>query len=294
MVEPTIDARTNHYSAKMRLLNDHTENGWVVSRWTATGEPEHVGDSLIWTGLTMAVLSCPDGERYERALLDMLEVENGAMVRYEPLPKRYRKNNAVTWDGVLGVIRGLSSRLLRCDGVADVWRPAWQLHMDFREAHGGRFHDYARATVPPGFPALHGAIRHALELGPRPSRLDLELLNAAIVSWAGAVTAAKQPAYRLNLAWLAIRSMEDLGYKMPRAGFCTATRGARVPTIDNYCGRGNIREWVEGFTFNKWEFRHQRSGAWETPDGKPGLKTPALDLLLGLVEGWEILEHGNR
>src|SRR5688500_14090048 len=62
-----------------RLMEELQEGGYVVSRWS-DGSPEHVGDSLIWSGLAMAVLPCDAGRPILDAILRSLEERGGAFV----------------------------------------------------------------------------------------------------------------------------------------------------------------------------------------------------------------------
>jgi len=73
-----------------------------------------------------------------------------------------------------------------------------------------------------------------------------------------------------------------------RASFCGAAKAADMPTVDHWCSHKDIGEYIDSFEYNQWEYRHQRSGAWETPDGKEGLETPGLDLLVALVAKYNL------
>ncbi len=64
-------------------------------------------------------------------------------------------------------------------------------------------------------------------------------------------------------------------------------RGVDIPLIDHKCGRGDLKGWIDAFKFNEWEYRHQRSGKWEQPDGD-GDETPGLDLITAIRAAYDI------
>jgi hypothetical protein len=39
---------------------------------------------------------------------------------------------------------------------------------------------------------------------------------------------------------------------------CDVTRGMDIPTLDDWCGRGDLARWIAGYQYNHWEYRAQR------------------------------------
>lgn len=290
---PTPEYVLIYKEAKSRLFQNHIENGWVVSRW-ADGSPEHEGEGLLWTGTLLTVLSCQEGENIEDKLIAMVRANNGSLVRVSPLGE-YRDGREITYDGVIGLYRGISSRLARCPSSLSKWRVPWRLHLDALDANEGRFHPNAPAKTPPGFSPVQDLITEKLGLGDGPSDVQIGVMVREISVWAAGVVLSKKPAYRLNLGFLHMQVLEDMGRlgDYERNLFCANTGGADVPLIDHWCGRKDIAEYIDTFEFNKWEYRHQRSGKWEKPDGKPGLSTPGLDLLVALVAKYDLIGGDN-
>lgn len=288
---PMLDHVALYGGLVTRLFENHMEGPFVVSRWAESGEPEHQGEGLLWSGVALSSMRCEEGRQIEDGLIAMIEENDGFLIRFSPLGE-YAGGREITWDGAVGLYHGIASRLDRCPDSPERWSPVWASHLAALERADGRLHPNTTVRVPPAHGALLGAIGARLELADPPSANAVRALGLVLAEWAAAVVVTKSPAYRLNLAMLTIEAMEWLGHSMEqtRALFCTQTRGVRIPTVDAHCGRGSLRTWVEHeFDLNIWEFRHQRSGSWESPDGKPGLETPGLDGLVGLTRGWEIL-----
>ncbi len=94
----------------------------------------------------------------------------------------------------------------------------------------------------------------------------------------------------MNLGFLTLETLEDLGDDISNSGrndFCAATRGVQIATVDEWCGRGGLKDWISNFQFDRYEYAFQRSGSWESPDGN-GDKTPALDLLVAMRQVYNL------
>lgn len=95
-----------------------------------------------------------------------------------------------------------------------------------------------------------------------------------------------QACFRVNLALLALQTTEELGGKTSAAGrdlFCLNTRGARIETVEHYCGRSSLDGYLDGFRENVWIYQHQRCPGWESPDAN-GDQEPGLDYLAGVMD----------
>jgi hypothetical protein len=265
-VEPTSEESATFHEASTRLLAMTSPAGWVVSRWD-DGSIEHTGDSLLWTGMAMGALSCDDGVEPERALLDMLS--SGEVYRHPSKPK------PVSMDGQLGMFWGIAQRVRRCPETAARWADALSR--------------YVPENVPQPFLKLLSAVSAEVGLGSPPR--ELASLADAVNGWALAVVTSKAAAYRIHLGLLSYETLEAAGVSLPfgaREKFCLVTKGVDMPTVDHFCGRGALKAWADNFTYDSYEYRHQRA-KWEDADGKLGLHTPALDLIVAMRELYDPL-----
>src|SRR4051812_540778 len=74
-----------------RLIDDFQERGYVVSR-KRNGDPEHQGDSALWTAIAMGSLPCDKGQIFQDALIESLARHDGRFERIDPLPESYVGN----------------------------------------------------------------------------------------------------------------------------------------------------------------------------------------------------------
>lgn len=275
--------------ASQRLVARFIENGWVVSR-NAEGGPEHVGEGLIWAGVALSTLSCEQGTALEDHLIKMIYDQGGALVRYEPLGE-YEGGREVTLDGALGLYLGVAYRIAHCAESKLKWQVPIAFHFKFLEANDYHLHLNVGAKLGRPFDYLLDLLRYRLRLLDRmPDVHRFSLLEAALVAWSKGVTATKSACYRINLAWIALQTALELGVEQGETGkaaFCRATKNADIPIIDHYCGRTDIKSYIANFKYDEWEYRHQRCGGWESPDGQ-GLETPALDLLVALKMAYNL------
>lgn len=271
--------------ASQRLTDGFVDRGWVVTR-KPDGSPEHVGEGLIWSGVAMAAMTCEKGSDLELRVQEVITRWGGGLVRYEPLGE-YAGGGEVTLDGALGLYYGIASRIARCPGSADSWRPVIEMHLDYLSRTGGRFNQNSSSTLAGDFDYVLSSIadRLSIDWTGRLSHSGLQTLMVELSGWAAVVNATHKAAFRINLAFITIQTIEVLGIAIPEEGrnrFCAATRGVDIPTVDHWCGRKDIRDWINHFTFNLWEYRHQRSGSWEGEPDADGDQTPGLDLLVAI------------
>ncbi len=285
LAEPSVEQ--TYIDASNRLLGGFVEGGWVVSR-RPDGTPEHTGEGLIWTGMAMGALPCGLGTTLEFTLSEMVKAHAGALVRYEPLGE-YANGREVTLDGALGLYLGVAQRAVRC-GASPLWGPIIRDHLDFVSSHGGSLHPNVDAKLLAHFDYVLDLLASRLGVGPSPDVADGRELEHEVATWAAVVNATHAACYRVNLGFTALQTMETLGQEVSRQGrweFCAATRGMDIPTVDHWCGRKGLRDWIASYQFNQWENRHQRCGAWETPDAD-GDTTPGLDLLVAYRQAYSL------
>lgn len=249
----------------------------------SVGIARHTGDALIWTWTAIANLGCEDGRPMLDAALSRLRDGGGYLTRYDPLTEADAPD-AVTFDGEDAAWWGFAARARRCPEDKAELAAAWADHQQAVAAIGGRLHPSVEAKVPPTLGAVRDAVGAALGVGEGPSGAAVEAFGQAMAVWAGGVVASRAACYRVNLAWTAIRALEDAGGALTAGGrdnFCGATAGAGIATVEHWCGRDGLAEALDGWQPNAWEYRWQRCPGWESPDGG-GLETPGLDLIVAM------------
>lgn len=283
---PDVTVEQLYSSASYRLVGGFLENGWVVSRLPG-GAPDHRGDSLIWTGLALGALPCDRAGSLEVALTTMIGNGQGALVRIEP----NTDVGEVTLDGALGLYRGVALRITRCPESALLWAPVIEQHLAYVDAHGGHLHGDSEASLlVPEFGYLLDLLHSSLLRGTPPDGSRAAKLNREVAEWALAANVSHAACFRVHLGLLALQMEETLGVNIPdndRNAFCAATRGMDMPTVDFWCGRSDLKAWIAGYQPNQWEFRHQRCGSWESPDGN-GDETPGLDYIVALTTAYQL------
>lgn len=255
--------RETFVSLEERAIEMSEPRGHIVSRY-ADGRVEHTGDSRYFMGIALRDFGCVRGAVIRDALVADLEANHWKMRRHPTNAKE------ITVDPFLSLFAGIVSRVNRCgDEEAEFWRAVFpRLVMEKMEV----------------FDVVRRAVALRLGLGAAPSSSSVGTLGVAMASWAATVKAKKEAAYRIYLGYLALSTLEAAGITVTRSrdAFCAAMDGADMPEPDHWCGRGALAAWIETFELNVYEFRHQRSGVWESADGRPGLLTPALDLLAAM------------
>lgn len=267
--EPSPGVRVRHLMAVERLVNSHMVDGWVVSR---DGEkPHHLGDSLLWTGLALGILPCDKAELPAAALRGMFRELGGGMWRHPSLP------TDASMDGAMGVYWGIARHQRKCAGE---WHSELTAHRELLRSTGNKLNRAGSGLLPPGFDYLPPLLD-----GDTPPDAHKALLERLVGAWALATKLERASCYRAHLGLLALDAAQVAGQSISpdaKGFYCLQTRPMKIPLIDHWCGRPGLGEWVAGFEYNVWEYRHQRCGAWETADGN-GYETPALDLLMGMA-----------
>ncbi len=270
-------------SARARLASEFLENGWVVSR-NLNGSPAHQGEGLIWTGLWLGASECSDVES-EHMLQDMIRAQDGALIRFDPLPDEYKGGREVTLDGALGLYKGVAERVQRCPESRAAWYDVMTLHKNYMANSDGRLHPNASASLDAGFDYVLDRLLDSLSGGDPVNHDDRRRnsLTLGAAGWVATVNAKHEAGYRAHLVLLAFQTLQLAGENVDqgRDMICQASKGMDMPTLDDWCGRGDLIGWINQFQYDQWEFRHQRAAAWETPDGN-GIRTPGLDLLVAI------------
>lgn len=237
-----------------RTLTFLDKSSFIVTRHGS--DEKNQGDSLIFTGIMLSVVPCDKGETAAAAILAMP-------------PELYRHpsiaEQPVSLDGALGLYLGIAQRIKHC-GEAARWKDFLAAHVKTGTPEVPQFFDYVRDRV-----AAEAAGDTITNRGK-----DLEI---EVAGWAAAVKLHKSACYRINLGFLALRTLEVLGDAPSRNEFCAATQGTDLPTVEHWCGRQSLVRYLEDYKVNEWQYRHQRCVAWEDPDGN-GDDQPGLDYLV--------------
>ncbi len=279
------------------LVSEFVEGGFGVVTRKPDGSSEHRGESLLWGGTSLWALSCEAGADISAAMAKMIEDQGGAMVRAEPIGE-YENGRQVTLDGAIGALLGIARRVQDC-GEVELWRRPMELMIAFQDANGGRLHPDVESRLDDPFTYSRDMIAAVIGLrGPPPERMKRDLEKVA-GGWPFAVQLAhmtgqgSDACYRVNLSLDTLLTIETLGEQVTSEGrnqFCANTTGMDIPTVDHYCGRKDIGDYIGSYDPSAWEMRHQRCGAWESPDGD-GNRSHQLDKLVAYVmrHGWHQL-----
>ncbi len=225
--------------------------GWITCV-TPEGEHDCLGDALIFSGIAMGAADCAHGQIYQDALQEMLAA--GKVYRHPTL-------SDYSLDGVLGLLWGIDKRAAKCPDAKDSLAASLAS---------------LRVDLDPYFDVMQAEVAAHLGLQAPPSASDRGKLGAEIVAWSTAVVSKKAAAYRLHLSYLVLSVV-----KAPNstALFCETVKEAKMPLLEDFCGRPGLSDWLDSFEPNAWEYRHQRA-VWENPDGN-GRQTAGVDYMMG-------------
>lgn len=286
-IEPAdpSDQVVSLWTATADRLVPMLDHGFVVSRYGKQNEIKHQGDALIWSGLALGALPCRVAAPVSAALRAMIDKQAGGFYRHPSLPTE------VSMDGALGLYKGVAALITHCPAELADWTDALAKHQAFVSEHGDTALNAASpAELVPEFTAVRDQLFHQVGLDGQPASGRIRTLEKEISAWVLAVKTTKKSCFRVHLGLLSFQALESMGVSISAGGrdaFCGLTKGMDMPTVDNWCGRGDLTNWVAGFQFDAWEYRHQRCGAWESPDGK-GYRTPAIDLLEGIAQAYKL------
>ncbi len=276
-------------AAAARLLRQHLKNGAYVYTLKPDGSLEHAGEAINEAAVAMASLKCADAEGIADAMADRIAAGQGAIARAEPLPETY-KGREFNFDGETHLEYAFAAFAVRCPDQAGRLPEAWRAHAAMMADHGGEVYPGTGAKMQVGFAFLGKALSHRFGQGDEPPHGELLELEDAAAAWAGQLQIGHKPCWPVNLGFKHLRALEALGYDVGRGRdlLCAATRGMDIPTLDEWCGRGDLARWIAGYQYNRFEYRFQRCGEpWEQPDGH-GDQTPAADLLEAIRQKYAV------
>lgn len=255
--EHSVAADPIRYQEVVSRLSDFLDQGFIVSR---KGNDNH-GDSLIFTGLGLYGSPCLDSnaELMAQALESMLKAKTYYRFPGDP--------DSVTMDQYLGLYRGIASRIERC-GEKERWKEALS--------------QAASASLPAGFDYVRRFLMSKVDLESEPPvSLRAEMEGSATL-WSGGVIKDHAACYRVHLSLIALQTVEELGGSLStqgKAAFCSVSRGTKIATLEHFCGRSDLGDFLTNFTYDVWQYKHQRCPDWESPDGN-GEEQPAIDYLV--------------
>ncbi len=266
----------SHYES--RLMDFFlSERDFVVSRTEDDGMDDQ-GDSLLFSGIALGVVSCDKVPRLLSALKSSQETFRGFLVRFNPLPPEYiTGKNYVSRDGAIGALFGLVRAAKRCPEQNALIQTVMD---DWRAAVGSSYllHPKSVAVLTPSFrffwDAAHG---HEMSNG------EYGFFMATNLFTAEAIRSNRSACYPVNLQLLEFLTLEVMGRRLELADkrkWCETTDGMGNLLADWYCGRGTeaIESWLANPEQSSHVYAHQRCG-WESPD-IGSKKSPRVDFLL--------------
>jgi hypothetical protein len=272
-----------------RLFDKNILNDQIVSI-AKDGSAHGFGDSLLWNGIAIGVLPCDLARPMIEKLREMQEAHYGYLVRYHPLPKKFKETtNQVSFDGLTGVLYGLNRYYDKCDPVLPA-KIISDLYVNLKSADWIVYPGHSRPNVDS---KIYGPIRYTIKLTAhrlagfeRPSFAEKVLFENAMVAWVYGTMVTKGYCFRAHLANLHLLLIEES--KKTRSLFCQHTKQMDLPLTDWYCGREKYKKWYQNYLYDVHEYRHQRCH-YEGQDGN-GYIRPTLDyIFLDTL----IREHGN-
>ncbi len=277
----SADAQATYQETAGRILADFTPDGWLISKYD-DGTLEHTGDSLIFTGMLLGVLSCEDVPKIEGALIGMINTLEGGFWRHPTKP------DDVSQDGALGVYWGVSHMLTRCPERMVNWSEPLKKHMALGDYQLNR---NSMAQIFPEYDYARDYLFYIAAGGPKPDSGRLDRLGKEVAGSAFLAKTANQTGigsdacFRVHIGLLAIETAEIFGGRLQdgtRDLLCEEAKGMGLSTLDAYCGRWEgVNELLDTWQYDEWEYQPQRC-EWESADGRAGLHTPGLGRLVGL------------
>ncbi len=274
MQAPLLEAvKSSHDSKRVEVISrlpEFYDAGFVVSK--SSDGFQHQGDGLFFSGLALYALDCADGQPIANAFAEMFRAKDGGAYRHPSQADR-----EVSLDGLLALFRGINKRIDKC-GERDFWAP---LMAKTRAA--------VSASMPAEFNLISAMMAYKLGLSDVPDLRRMDLLGLEVVTWANLVRNRQAACYRIHLGLLALQTMEEMGAEISdktRAAFADATNGLEMRTSDHFSGRSGLGDWLSGFSYDAWQYAHQRCPIWEKNDSE-GMQHPAVDYLVGYSDFYE-------
>jgi len=297
---PDAESVADYHAVSKRIADDFTIGGYGVITLKPDGQPEHQGEALLWGGTFLWSASCDAGRSVSEAMAAMILANDGQLIRVDPLGE-YRNGREITLDGAVGLLLGVSRRVSDCD-ESETWREPIEKMIEFQNSHSDRLHRNVSSRLVGEFKYIRELIAYRVGLRDEPSEERLRDLEKIIGGWSFAVQLAhttgqgSDACYRNNLGLSMLSAAETLGKGISSAGrdqFCQNTKGNDIPTLDHWCGRKNISDYLSTYDPTQYEFRFQRCGEpWESADGD-GNTSHQLDKLVAYVFafGWKSMQN---
>ncbi len=298
---PSDEVVSDYHTTSDLLTTAHIIGGFGVVSMLPDHALQHSGEALIWGGTALWSLGCDAGAGISSAMRQMIMDHEGALIRVAPLGE-YENGREVTVDGALGLLLGVSRRITDC-GEAEAWRAPMDAMIKFQDSHQGKLNANVDSTLFADLKYLRNVIGFKTgALASEAGQFSLKGMEALVGDWSLAVQLAHQTGkgsdacYRVNLGLSALLAAETLGFKISDDGrnqFCQNTIGMDIPTADHWCGRSHLADaYLPTYEIDTWEFRHQRCGSWEQPDGHGNI-SPRLDKLeaMAMAYGWQALQR---
>lgn len=290
-------------------VQDHIDDHGYAIVWGPDHVAKHQGDALWRSGLALAALPCGSGSKLIASMTSMVDTLGGGFWRHPTIP------DDISMDSALSVYLAAAARISHCPGETGLWHDLMAKHLAFMDANSDRLNPSSSATIPAEFDFVRDQLAHKLGLAGEPHSDRQNLLETEIWVWALAVRHSpsevkeivhrevptyevkplalqgKASCFRVNLGWMAFRSIEHTGRRISASGrdrFCAATDGLDLPLVDNWCGRDGLRDFLTNWQPNVWDFRPQRCPAWEEPDCI-GDSCAGIDKLHALTELYKLL-----
>jgi len=261
-----------------RLLSDFLDEGMPISR--NGDEIDERGDSALFSGLAIGVLSCEDGASIFRAVADNITSHDGRIHRHPALDRVDTSR-----DAMIGTAFGLVMRWRRCPEDREAIAALWSLHRDYVTGLGnGRLYPGAGEDkqINGGLWWLWDRVANFFGITGDAPRVSKDRFETDMIATASGTVAAKQPCYPLHLNMLQMITAYAINSPVSsfsRLSWCQATRGTGVPMIEYWCEREPAQRWLAEYSpeSSGYSYRHQRC-KWES-DERPRIG-PALDYLL--------------
>lgn len=280
--KPVDSIDPGHHSSpfaetQSRLVNAFLPGGFVVSK-TVTGTYDDQGDSLLFTGLALAVLDCDKVPLILDGFRRMQANHRNYWVRFDPLPQEYiDRQNFVSRDGVTGALFGFAKAAKRCPQSAEEIQG---IVARWLGAIGDSVFLYPGVLAGIITPSFHTLMR--LARGEGVSDLDYEEYHVAALTTATLIKHNKSACYPIHLQTIQHMTIEQQGHpllKRHKDQWCAVTKDMGLLLTDWWCGRNEaeIRAWLSK-PESPHVYAHQRC-KWESQDGD-GKLSPRVDFLL--------------
>lgn len=278
--EDVSDFEPTYARLSAELVGSHLNAGWVVPTPAMFDK-----DSLAFGGAALAAVPCAAGSEVLAGLEAGQAATGGGLVRIYPFGgDMVAKKDYLSRDGVIAASFGLVTIHARCPALASRAAGVWQTFLDF---NGGDIKQLSQmypgsinSTVTPAMKYIADLTSHVLLGHASPSEESEATWTLATRTTLSTIANAQSACYPVRLSLLehvmAVRAGRPARDKDV---WCSKTASMNIPSADWYCGRASARVFLSQYQPGIWAHRLQRCGAWESPDGEPGIDTGSVDWL---------------